>query len=137
MPLTYHGGERKMSDEMTPRQIEIVKLYTAGVTGDDDPEARLPEATPAAIEAGMAAVMRALPDANPLEIRAALRRSAKRDSAQADLMQRVLVEAQRRGLKPGQPVLGVFEAGEVDRLFPGFSRIIPPVMRRAPPHDRR
>jgi len=53
--------------------------------------------------------------------------------AQADLMRRVLAEATRRGLKPGQPVMSVFGPGEVDRPFPGLPRI----MQRAPARDRR
>ena len=117
-----------MSTEMTHRQIEIVKLYAAGATGSDDPEARLPGPTPAALEAGVAAVMKIFPDANVFEIRMALQRSGERSAEQAGLMRRVLDEAKRRGLRPGQAVMSVFAPGEVDRLFPG----LPQVMRRAP-----
>jgi hypothetical protein len=49
--------------------------------------------------------------------------------AKIDLLNHVLAEAERRGLKPGRPVMGVFARGEAELLFSGLPRIM---QREAP-----
>ena len=62
--------------KLTDRQREIVEIYMAAVGGDGNPEA------------GRAAVMTAMPDANRAEIIMALRRAAERELAEADQLER-------------------------------------------------